>query len=50
MAFASATQGTPSYYFVWDSIPGVSANYTTGQNIDSLTPLPSLSNQYKFNL
>jgi len=38
MAFASATQGTPAYYFVWDSIPGVSTNYTTGQNIDSLTP------------
>ena len=38
MAFATATQGTPSYYFVWDSIPGVSDNYTTGQNIDSLTP------------
>lgn len=38
MAFASATQGTPSYYFVWDSIAGVSANYNTGQNIDSLTP------------
>ena len=38
MAFASATQGTPAYYFVWDSIAGVSANYNTGQNIDSLTP------------
>ncbi|MDP7567098.1 MAG: SprB repeat-containing protein, partial [Flavobacteriales bacterium] len=38
MAFASATQGTPAYYFVWDSIQGVSANYNTGQNIDSLTP------------
>jgi gliding motility-associated-like protein len=38
MAYASATQGTPTYYFVWDSIPGVSDNYTTGQNIDSLTP------------
>ena len=38
MAYAYATQGTPAYYFVWDSIPGISANYNTGQNIDSLTP------------
>ena len=32
-AFASATQGTLGYTFVWDSING-----PTGQNIDSLTP------------
>jgi gliding motility-associated-like protein len=37
-AFASPVDGTPGYYFVWDSIQGVSANYNTGQNIDSLTP------------
>ena len=38
MAYATATQGTPAYYFVWDSIAGISDNYNTGQNIDSLTP------------
>ena len=32
-AYASATQGTSDYTFVWDSING-----PTGQNIDSLTP------------
>jgi gliding motility-associated-like protein len=37
-AYASATQGTSAYTFVWDSIQGVSANYNSGQNIDSLAP------------
>jgi gliding motility-associated-like protein len=37
-AFVPQNSGTPGYYFVWDSIQGVSANYNTGQNIDSLTP------------
>ena len=38
ISFASATGGTTPYYFVWDSIQGVSGNYNTGQNLDSLTP------------
>jgi len=38
ISFASATGGTTPYSFVWDSIHGVSGNYNTGQNIDSLTP------------
>jgi gliding motility-associated-like protein len=37
-AYAIATQGTPGYYYVWDSIQGIADNYNTGQNIDSLTP------------